>query len=237
MSVSEPGASQDRVEPPAPGGLRNSISTAAQRIDEVVEAAERVALELREDARREAEQYIVEQRQRADRLVAERAAALSKLSDSLVRQVEDLGQQSRSLADRIDRIGEEIRGVLEEEPPLGGSRPDRAAISPGGEPAADDVPPDLTEQRDPERPEADVDVPEGFAVEDDVEVPEAVAVEEEPDESPGSQAPPSNEALLRATQMAIAGESRSAIEQQLRSEFDLENPGPVLDQVLGPTQG
>jgi len=98
----------------APTSLRSSISDAAQRIDEVVQAAERVAVELQEDARREAEQYLQERRQDADRLVAERAGTLSELSQSLVRQVEELSQQSRALASRVDQIAGEFRSVLDQ---------------------------------------------------------------------------------------------------------------------------
>jgi hypothetical protein len=34
--------------------------------------------------------------------------------------------------------------------------------------------------------------------------------------------------------MAVAGESREAIDRVLREEFGLDETGPVLDQVLGP---
>jgi hypothetical protein len=50
--------------------------------------------------------------------------------------------------------------------------------------------------------------------------------------SPASDAP--EEAVLRATQMAVAGSSRSEIEETLRSEFGLADAGSVVDDILGP---
>jgi len=192
-----------------PASLHSSISEAGRRIDEVVEAAERVAIERREDARREAEQYLEERRQDADRLVADRAAALSELSDSLVRQVEDLSTQSGALAERIDRIAQEVRQVLEEqvEDDVDHSPPAQAALAEG--PAAEEP------WESPGEPDDTYH-----------------SVEEGIVERPDAQG--SEEALLRATQMAISGRSRSEIEAQLRSEFGLEDPEPLLDQVLGP---
>jgi hypothetical protein len=59
-----------------------------------------------------------------------------------------------------------------------------------------------------------------------------------PEPSPGERRGETEElrvrAMLRATQMAVAGESREAIDRVLREEFGLEQTGPLLDQVLGP---
>lgn len=204
-----------------PTSLRSSISDAAQRIDEVVQAAERVAVELQEDARREADEYLEGRREDADRLVAERAGALSELSQSLVRQVEELSAQSRALASRVDEIAEEFRSVLEQGFEAAEGRP--AGIrTPGGVPAAQSAPPP------PEAPVAD---PEPAFDSDAEGVSEELDEETEAHES---RAP--EEALLRATQMAISGRSRAEIADQLRSEFDLDDPGPLLDQVLGSEQ-
>jgi hypothetical protein len=40
-------------------------------------------------------------------------------------------------------------------------------------------------------------------------------------------------AMLRATQMAVAGEGREAIDRVLREEFGIEQTAPILDGVLG----
>lgn len=46
-------------------------------------------------------------------------------------------------------------------------------------------------------------------------------------------APVREEALLRATQMAVAGRSRAEIETALGVEFGIADPAAVLDQILG----
>lgn len=223
MNAFEPG-NESRTGEAAPGGLRDSISTAAQRIDEVVEAAERVAIELRDDARREADQYLEERREEADRLVSERASALSSLSDSLVRQVDDLGGQSRALASRIDGIAQEIRDVLQANVEVGGERPPGAPASLAEGPASSGAPPAARDTATESSPAGEQ--PSGVP-------PMEEHLEEEVVE--GHEAPSSDEALLRATQMAIAGRSRGDIAEQLRSEFGLQDPTAVLDQVLGPS--
>jgi hypothetical protein len=45
---------------------------------------------------------------------------------------------------------------------------------------------------------------------------------------------PTAGARLLATQMAVAGSSRPEIENRLRSEFGIEDAGPMLDAILGP---
>ena len=48
---------------------------------------------------------------------------------------------------------------------------------------------------------------------------------------------PPEEAVLRATQLAVAGTDRSEIEETLRSEFGLEQPAGLVDDILGPSLG
>lgn len=72
---------------------------------------------------------------------------------------------------------------------------------------------------------------------------------ESPEESGASNvtsiAPPSSsrghgesaaleEAMLRATQMAVAGSTREEIEVVLRDEYRVLAPGPIVDEILGP---
>ena len=51
--------------------------------------------------------------------------------------------------------------------------------------------------------------------------------------TPGGQ--PSDGARLLAAQMAVAGSSREEIEARLRKEFNIEDAGPILDGILGPS--
>lgn len=54
--------------------------------------------------------------------------------------------------------------------------------------------------------------------------------------SPGpSLADPPEEALIKATQLAVAGTERDQIAAVLREEFGLGDPGPVLDRIMGPS--
>jgi len=41
-------------------------------------------------------------------------------------------------------------------------------------------------------------------------------------------------AKLLATQMAVAGSSRSEIESRLQSEYGISDAGQMLDSILGP---
>jgi hypothetical protein len=54
-----------------------------------------------------------------------------------------------------------------------------------------------------------------------------------PQASAGSGPIASEEVLLRATQMAIAGSSRDEIASALRAEFGIADPGPIVDGILG----
>jgi hypothetical protein len=45
--------------------------------------------------------------------------------------------------------------------------------------------------------------------------------------------PPSDGARLLATQMAVAGSSRTEIESRLQNEFGIHDAGPMLDAILG----
>lgn len=63
--------------------------------------------------------------------------------------------------------------------------------------------------------------------------PEA-ASGKEPEAASGKEAASvPEEALLRATQLAVSGSSRAEIEDALRSEFGLSDPTAVTDEILG----
>lgn len=51
-----------------------------------------------------------------------------------------------------------------------------------------------------------------------------------------SPRPGASAARLLATQMAISGAGRAEIEEKLRSGFEIENPAPILDAILGPEE-
>jgi hypothetical protein len=57
-----------------------------------------------------------------------------------------------------------------------------------------------------------------------------------PPSSPGGHGEPAalEEAMLRATQMAVAGSTREEIEVVLRDEYRVLVPAPIVDEILGP---
>jgi hypothetical protein len=49
----------------------------------------------------------------------------------------------------------------------------------------------------------------------------------------GEQVAVSQEAVLHATRMAIAGDDRQRIAESLRDEYGITDPAPILDRVMG----
>jgi len=137
-----------------------SAADAAQRLATIVDAAERAAAGVIDDAEEQARAQIEEAGARADRIVAERL---------------------RELADQLDPPGEagsERRG--------GHLRP--------------------------------------------------VESHDEGDSPPAERRSSSAGARLLATQMAVSGAGRKEIEEKLRSGFEIEDAGPILDAILGPEE-
>jgi hypothetical protein len=64
-------------------------------------------------------------------------------------------------------------------------------------------------------------------------------VEDEPaelDERRAQRRSGSAGARLLATQMAVSGAGREEIEEKLRSGFEIEDAGEILDAILGPKE-
>lgn len=175
--------------------IRPPVTSAAERIQVIVEAAERAAAGVIEDAEVQAERYLEESRRRADALAEERAGELAEITGSLVSQAQELKRQSDELMAAIDRakarIEQKVLGEL-------------------GAPAGD--------------------VWEAPAAEPRPEAPHLKPVEGAAGDDPSLPAG----ARLLATQMAVAGNSRDEIEARLRSEFGIDDAGPMLDAILGP---
>jgi vacuolar-type H+-ATPase subunit H len=88
---------KDRPEPPTP-----LAADTAERLAAIVEAAERAAVTVIDDAEKQARRRIEDARVEADRLVADRLAALSDLTDSLISQAEAIGSQSQQLVSSLE---------------------------------------------------------------------------------------------------------------------------------------
>ena len=145
-------------QPTPPGGesfqtpqsaspLRESVSSAGERIQVIIEAAEKAAAGIIEDADAQARRYIDTSRQRADVLADERVRVMSDLTDTLIRQAEMVRRQSDELLAALDsargelasRVGQELSVGIPEpapQPPPPGLARDAAAGSAGPAPAA-----------------------------------------------------------------------------------------------------
>jgi vacuolar-type H+-ATPase subunit H len=105
---------QDRPEPP-----RSLATTTAERLASIVEAAERAAVAVIDDAEKQGRARLEEAHAEADRIVADRLDSLSELTDSLVSQAEAIRGQS----DRLLSSLEEARRRISAESALAGDEP------------------------------------------------------------------------------------------------------------------
>jgi vacuolar-type H+-ATPase subunit H len=224
------------VNPNEPPSRPRPIATsAADRIATIIEAAERAAAGVIDNADANAQRYLEEAQAEADRIVAARLAALSELTDSLVAQAEAIRRQSEHLLDSLDQAAPRV------EPP-----PARQSIAP--EPLAPEADPIAkTAEYDDADDEVELDSDDEFELDAPLEGVRLAAVSPPPPApaavpppavaaSPGfagDQGTPAGARLL-ATQMAVSGSSRAEIETRLRSGFEIADPSPILDAILGP---
>jgi vacuolar-type H+-ATPase subunit H len=189
------------LRPRKPADPRPLEKTAAERLGEIVEAAERAAASVIDDAEAEARRYLAEARLEADRAIADRLADLRGVTDSLIDQADSIRRQSEALLASL----EEVLRLLEDEPRRRTRTAHLSAIPPVAEPRLREAGP---------RP-----------------------VEVSPrDDGRGPVRGDAAGARLLATQMAVSGAGRGEIEKTLRSGFGIEDPGAILDAILGPEE-
>jgi hypothetical protein len=181
--------------------LSESMASAAERIQEIVDAAERIAADIRTEAETEAEEYLEQRRRDADQLTVERSRELQEISATLADHATRVKEQAEDLVRSVDAA---------------------VAKMTAAPPEVKDVPP-LAAAPDPESDAADVP-PAGAPR------PTAYAGKGGNSENPSGTR---EDALVRATQMAVAGHERAEIEAALASEFGIEEPGPLVDDILG----
>lgn len=88
-------------------------ATTAQRLEEIVEAAERAAESVIDDAEAQARRYLTQARAEADRITERRMEDLSHLIDALIGQANSLHRE----ADRMQTVLEEARLRIDPEQP------------------------------------------------------------------------------------------------------------------------
>jgi vacuolar-type H+-ATPase subunit H len=85
-------------------------NSTAERLAAIVEAAERAAVTVIDDAEEQARQQLDKARAEAGRLVAERLAAISDLTDSLLAQAEEIRGRSDQLISTLEEAKRRLGG-------------------------------------------------------------------------------------------------------------------------------
>lgn len=219
---------------------RHDPETAA-RVTSIIEAAERAAAALIDKADANAKRYLAEAEAEADRAAAGRLQALVETADALVAQAEAVRRESLRLLESLRHTGPgaQARGPV---PQVGRAAPQagRPVQQAGG--AIQGGPQSVAAGQDAgARAKHLAAVP---GPESDGQAPSAQATPFPGQPAPGpSYAPRSGQphssdnaagARLLATQLAVSGSSRQEIAARLRSGFQIEDPTPILDAILGP---
>jgi vacuolar-type H+-ATPase subunit H len=233
--------------------IGGSASKVTERVQPIIEAAEQAAAGIVSDAEAQAEAYLDEVRQRADRIAEERAREMWGLTDDLIQRAEAVRHQSEELLRALDDARRRVEEAFRAGPGL--AQPLRAAVSPtpqgpslqpqppASPPAAawpSEAPPVQAVPASPSPPPAESPVaPQGRETPKVWQLHDPVSAARQPMSAPerppnGAGNPPAEGARLLATQMAVAGSSREEIEGRLQSEFGIREAGPMLDAILGP---
>jgi hypothetical protein len=189
-------------------------SAGGERLEEIVEAANRVAAKIREEAEAQARRYVEDARRRAEALTDERVRFISEASDSLLEQGRMMKAQTEQLVEALRDAAARIATATSE-------------VEPPGEPPP---PPARRERTEPVPPnpsppaEVNATPPRGHAA------PVTGAAETVPP-APLIARPASKESRLLATRMAVAGSNPRQVEARLR-EVGVEDPVGLVDAVF-----
>jgi ElaB/YqjD/DUF883 family membrane-anchored ribosome-binding protein len=194
------------------------VSSAGDRMQLIVEAANCVAAEVREEAEAQARHYVEDARRRAEALTSERVRFIHETSNSLLEQgrmvMAHTDELVQALHDAADRIGAAASSVGERR-------------EPGREPG------------NPEPPERESPVSREWSPAGTSRAAEPRPRDPEPaetDEGPSAAAPQSGGGTsdvhrLLATKMAVAGSSRAQVEARLRG-IGVEDPVGIVDAAF-----
>ena len=234
--------------------LRRTVGEATERIHEIIDAAEQVALDIRRDAESEARTYLEERRSEADKAAEERRREADQAAEERSKELDDL---TRSLADTAEEFKHQAERLLAD---LDRTIVDaRASIYRAGSEAAvsDEADESVKDEADEDKPaddEATEEKPllslesEPFSVEalsadhkdldelpplePEAAQPAAVSAYAGTAEGPADD-DRTSEALLRATQLAVTGKERDEIADVLRADYPGVDTEPLLDEILG----
>jgi hypothetical protein len=211
----EPGSGADRSD------VTRFVTETTGRIQEIIDAAERVAAQIRAEAEAKAEAdaqtYLEQQRRAADRIISEKVEGLAALADELSQQASDLRSQSGQIVSTLERAAARLRAALPA-PSTGSTEAPRAEVEVEVE------------------PEPEVGVHPVAAVDLQPEAVQPPRAREPQAGRPLTSLESPDAALLRAAQLAVAGSGRTEIEAALRRDFGVAEPADILDQILPPEQ-
>jgi hypothetical protein len=208
------------------------MAAAGDRIQEILDAAESVADQIRRDARSEAESYLDERRREADALAAQQAEKLESLLDTLRRELRAIERQGDSMVTAVEAALAEARRsattpvTAETNRSSGPSTPVESSSSSAAADATGAESEESQPQVAAEEPKSALEaVPSPAAA---IAYPGTGAGGDQTAHGSGDDG-----ALIRATQMAVRGSDRAQIEQALRDEFAISDPAPIVDEILG----
>lgn len=154
----------------APPAAPSSQQAVGSRVESVLDAAERAAVSIREDAQVWARNYLEESKQKADEAASARMREISDLTDSLVNRARAVAQQSDELIAAMDEAGRRVvgaatpgrnndppspdAGLAQASPPPAPPEPAPVAAPPPPPPPppAEPTPPPAPPEPPPERP-------------------------------------------------------------------------------------
>jgi hypothetical protein len=208
--------------PPNPAGIEDP-GTVGGRIESIIDAAERAAAGIGEDAEERARRYYEDSKRRADEMAAHRAREMSDLTDNLMQRARQVAQQSDQLITALEDAGRRMIGGT---PGFGSTQaPPQPEVAPPPAPPPQAAPPPASNDQPP-------------AASSPPPPPPAPPVQQAPPPAqrapaaaPQNAGPVSEGARLLATQMAIAGSSRDEISRRLRDEFGVLDPTAILNEI------
>lgn len=232
--------------PPASSGDPDAMAMA--RVQPIIAAAEQASTAIIAEAEAQAQRYVQESRQRADEIAAARAREMWSVADELIARGEAVRQRSDELLAALAYAKQGLEQALGASSPA----PPQPSVTPQLPPQpaqqAPPIPPQPAPQPPPQQPAQpavqqppppmQAPAPPAMQTPAPPPAPAPPAMQAPPTPAPSPPpAPvsqPSEGARLLATQMAVAGSSRDEIASRLFNEFGVQEPGLMLDAILGP---
>jgi hypothetical protein len=202
----DPSSSPQQTSDPDSSPLGGSAPEATQRADEIIGAAETAAAEIRAEAATEAGRRLEQGQREVARLRAEAEVEAGRHVAARRREADRADQERRlTLTELAQSMLDHAQQVRDQAEAMAGELEQAATRIRELSDAADRSKAELVEEA-------------------------AVA---EPGSAPAGGSAEPDQALVRATQLAIEGRDREEIDRALKKKFGVVDTGPILDEVLG----